>query len=138
YVTALVGPQTGERVLGMLIDETLTLPGAPPAAPVAGGLTLPAIRAVTRIQRLVSTMTSARDRLVMDAFADLFVRLPALGYGTIEFDMSDAKRDRLVAAGRTAMAAWFDRPQPSESAAPFGPGSLNAYVDRAARALLAP
>lgn len=45
----------------------------------------------------------------MDAFSHLVVHLPAGGYGTTEFDMSDARRAALVTAGRNAMRAYFDQ-----------------------------
>jgi hypothetical protein len=41
----------------------------------------------------------------------LLVRLPAAAYGTTEFDMSPARRDALVGAGRTAMGAYLDAPR---------------------------
>lgn len=138
FVTGLMGPQTGARVLGMLIDETLPVPEQPAAAHLPGGFSLPAIKAVTRISRMVATMTGARDRMVMEAFADLFVRLPAQGYGTLEFEMSDARRDGLLAAGREAMRAWFERPQLSDSTVQPGTLFRTDYADRAARALLQP
>lgn len=46
--------------------------------------------------------------MVLEEFEHLVVRLPAQGYGTTEFDMSDARRTALVEAGRRAMAAYFD------------------------------
>ena len=58
---------------------------------------------------LVDTLTTAHDKMVIDAFSDLVVHLPAGGYGTTEFDMSDAKRTALVEAGRQAMRAYLDR-----------------------------
>ncbi len=47
--------------------------------------------------------------MVIDEFSHLVVRLPAGGYGTTEFDMSDARREALVDAGRQAMRAYLDR-----------------------------
>ncbi len=44
------------------------------------------------------------------AFSHLVVRLPAQGYGTTEFDMSDERRAALVEAGRSAMGDYFDNP----------------------------
>ena len=54
-------------------------------------------------------MTQAHDKSVIDTFENLVIRLPAEGYGTIEFGMSDERRDALVSAGREATAAYFDR-----------------------------
>lgn len=67
------------------------------------------LRTVQRIHRLINTMTQAHDNAVIEEFARLVVRLPARGYGTVEFDMSDARRDALVRAGRKAMADYLDR-----------------------------
>jgi hypothetical protein len=43
--------------------------------------------------------------MVIDAFEWLVARLPAKGFGTTEFDMSDARREALVNGGRTTMSA---------------------------------
>lgn len=84
--------------LGMLIDEELA---------VAGVETTPRrghpLRTVRRIQRMVDTMTGARDNALIDHYRDQVCRLPAKGYGTTEFDMPKSKIDALVEAGRGAM-----------------------------------
>ena len=46
--------------------------------------------------------------MVIDEYKHLVVRLPALGYGTTDFDMSDERRDLLVAGGKKAMARYLD------------------------------
>lgn len=52
-------------------------------------------------------MTSAHDKTVMDAYKDGVCRLPAKGYGTTEFDMSDERVAALVNAGRQTMNNFF-------------------------------
>ena len=47
------------------------------------------------------------DKMVIDAFEQFVCRLPARGYQTTEFDMSDQKRDDLIAAGQRALAEYF-------------------------------
>lgn len=97
------------KVLGMLIDETLGVPGAPPPpndsaddrAGVMGDIKK--LRLVQRVTRLVETMRGAHDNQLITANKDLICRLPAQTYGTMEFDMSDQRRDKLVAAGKRAM-----------------------------------
>ncbi|MEO8369960.1 MAG: patatin-like phospholipase family protein, partial [Candidatus Solibacter sp.] len=84
--------------LGMLIDENIAVPGID-AKPVRDN----PLRTVRRVQRMVDTMTGARDNALMDQFSDQVCRLPAKGYGTTEFDMPKAKIDALVEAGRAAM-----------------------------------
>ena len=58
----------------------------------------------------MNTATTAHDKMVIEEYSHLVVRLPAAGYGTTEFDMSDERRDALVEAGRTAMALYLDTP----------------------------
>lgn len=115
FVQALMGKPSRNALLGLLIDETLRVPNDPDKGeqPPPSGLDLTSLRAVERITRLVNTMTSARDTMVLEAFEDAVVRLPAKGYGTIEFDMSDARRDRLVESGRVAMRRWLEKVTPS-------------------------
>jgi predicted acylesterase/phospholipase RssA len=106
-VTRLMGPKQDNPVLGLLIDETL-------AVPVKRGILVDVnikpgeLRTVQRIKRLVNTMTGAHDKMVIEEYEHLVVRLPAGGYGTTEFDMSDQRRESLVAAGRRAMKAYLD------------------------------
>ncbi len=107
FITTIMGEKQHARILGLLIDEALPVEGAPPDAPQGGGIEWGKLRAVQRLEGLIDTMMSAHDKQVMDAFEDLVVRLPAQGYGTTEFDMSDARRDALVAAGRAAMQRYL-------------------------------
>jgi hypothetical protein len=48
--------------------------------------------------------------MVIEEFNHLVVRLPAQGYGTTDFDMSEERCTALVAAGQRAMANYFDKP----------------------------
>jgi predicted acylesterase/phospholipase RssA len=100
--------------LGMLIDEGVDVPGID-AKPVREN----PLRTVRRIQRMVDTMSGARDHALLEEFSDQVCRLPAKGYGTTEFDMPKTKIDALVEAGRTAMRAHLtSRSLPSSVAAP--------------------
>jgi len=95
--------------LGMLIDENIAVPGID-ARPVRDN----PLRTVRRVQRMVDTMTGARDNALMDQFSDQVCRLPAKGYGTTEFDMPKTKIDALVEPGRAAMRAHLaSRPMPA-------------------------
>jgi hypothetical protein len=72
--------------------------------------------------------------MVMEEHAHLVARLPAEGYGTTEFDMTDARRNALVDAARTALAVHLDTPAglvlPTTKA---GPGTrLATAADRVA------
>jgi predicted acylesterase/phospholipase RssA len=109
-VTRLMGPKSADPVLGMLIDESMPVP--PPPSDTRGTLLevdiqVAELRIVKRLMNLVDTVTTAHDKMVIDAFSELVVHLPAGGYGTTEFAMSDAKRDALVEAGRKAMNRYL-------------------------------
>lgn len=106
-VTKLMGPKKDNPVLGLLIDEKL---------PVTKGFFVHInikpgeLKTVQRLRRLVDTATGAHDKMVIDEYRHLVARLPAQGYGTTEFDMSDERRDALVEAGREAIALYLDTP----------------------------
>lgn len=138
YTLELMGPHSQAAVLGLLIDETLPVPGAPPVTTAPQAINFASVRAVQRIARIVSTVTSARDRMVIDAYAELVVRLPGRNYGTIEFNMSARKRELLMKAGYVAMRLWFEHATPSDATPHSDAASLAAYADRAARLMLEP
>jgi predicted acylesterase/phospholipase RssA len=135
-VTKLMGPKTGNPVLGMLIDEKL---------PVTKGLFVRVnikpgeLKTVQRLERLADTATGAHDKMVMDEYNDLVAHLPAAGYGTTEFDMSDERREALVQAGREAMQLYLDTPAglvlPSETKGRTD-GRASTRADRIATSLL--
>ncbi|MBK9055475.1 MAG: patatin-like phospholipase family protein [Chloroflexi bacterium] len=109
-VTNIMGPNQNEGVLGMLIDETLPVPGAAALQPQpTDKLQFSELRTVQRLNRLLDTTFNAHDKMVVDAFAHLVVHLPAQGYAITEFDMSDERRDWLVSAGQEAMQEYFSQ-----------------------------
>jgi predicted acylesterase/phospholipase RssA len=134
-VTKLMGAKKDTPVLGFLIDEKL---------PVAKGLFVRInvkpgeLKTVQRLRRLVNTATGAHDKMVIDEYSHLVARLPAQGYGTTEFDMSDERRDALVRSGREAMALYLDTPVglvlPSK--VPPGLGGIVTTADRIATSIL--
>lgn len=100
---------TRDRILGMLIDENEalgddTLDHEPTAEPSTG---LSSLLIVKRIQRLMDTALHANDMLYADRLEKLVLRLPAKGYGTTEFNMTDVRREALVAAGRRHAREYF-------------------------------
>jgi predicted acylesterase/phospholipase RssA len=135
-VLKLMGPKSTNTVLGMLIDEKL---------PVTKGLLVKSsiklrdLTMIQRLERLVDTATGAHDKLVIEEYANLVVRLPAQGYGTTEFDMSDERRNALVTAGRQAMKMYLDTADagglllPTKSGAS---GKPETAADRVARGVL--
>ncbi len=144
-VNAVMGPPKTKNVLGLLIDETLPVPNRPERpASGSGGLAaaLGGSRTAGRLQRLLNTATCAHDNLAKAVFADNVVRLPAGGYGTTQFDMTDEERAALLAAGQQAMAAFLSTQTVLESAGeelafPVSAGMLSA-ANSAAAAILAP
>jgi predicted acylesterase/phospholipase RssA len=107
-VKAVVGPTQTDNVLGLLIDESQEVPGRP-SRPDASPTVLSSLSAVRRLKRLVDTATGAHDNLAKALYQANVVRLPAGGYGTTEFDMTDEEREVLVHAGREAMRAFLDK-----------------------------
>lgn len=108
YVVSLMGPKTNQSVLGLLIDESLNVAGgndAPP--PRDGGATLDDVLPAARLLSLIETATQAHDKMVIEAFEQLVCRLPAQGYETTEFDMTDERRERLIAAGQATLDRYF-------------------------------
>jgi predicted acylesterase/phospholipase RssA len=111
-VRAVMGdtPPNREAVLGLLIDETREVPGAPPQPDegdedddqgVAGNVKK--LRTVRRVSRLLNTMMQAHDKQLIAANQDLVCRIPAKNYGTMEFDMSEERKQALVTAAQNAM-----------------------------------
>jgi predicted acylesterase/phospholipase RssA len=88
--------------LGLLLDESLAVPGVNPAQPP---LPLHEMRVVQRLTRLMDTMMGAQDNEEMRAHAAEICRLPVKGYGTTEFTIPDAKLKALIDAGHDAVEA---------------------------------
>ncbi|MEZ4673978.1 MAG: patatin-like phospholipase family protein [Caldilineaceae bacterium] len=143
-VTAVMGDRKSQRVLGMLIDNSLPVPPvADPADELSFGLEPAGAEAsaqsfswqnlatVQRVLRLVNTMTSGHDRDVIEAFNHLVARMPAQDYGTTEFDMDDARKGALVAAGRHAMENYLPRRLADEEQISFAPGEEDPVVEEA-------
>lgn len=102
--------------LGLLIDETLPVEGSgeaaeeTPAEGKPGSLlsNVKRLKTIRRIKRLADTLMQAHDLAAMETHKDQICRLPAKGYGTTEFGMSDKRLQALIGAGRKAMAAYLD------------------------------
>lgn len=109
-VTDVMGEKKSNNIIGFLIDEKVPVPGAPVPASSSSLSALGNLRTVARFGNLVNTVTQARDKMVIDTFSDLVVHLPAKGFGTTEFDMTDERRNALVKAGRAATEAYLTAP----------------------------
>jgi predicted acylesterase/phospholipase RssA len=119
-VIEVMGPKGSDRVLGMLIDESLPVSGAERVGKPEPEFGLGELHTVQRISNLLNTSLQAHDKMVIEAFENLVVHLPAKGYGTTEFDMTDERRALLVTAGRDAMQAYLDRQPAAPEAVSFG------------------
>ena len=108
-VKSVMGEDSGSSVLGMLIDESMPVEGVDNKALVTGGFNLTELRTVQRLAGLMNTALTAHDKMVIDAFERLVARMPAKGFGTTEFNMTDERRECLVNAGRASMKAYFQR-----------------------------
>ena len=94
-------PRSGSAALGLLIDEDAALEAATAAAAEAGPLAR--LRTAERLSRLIRTMMQADDNEVIRRFGDRVCRIPAKGYGTLEFDLEGERLERFIDAGRRSM-----------------------------------
>jgi NTE family protein len=107
-VTSVMGEKVSQEVLGFLIDEEMPVPNAEQTVPVPPkGINISDLQTVRRLSKLVDTTLSARDKMVIDSYSSLVARMPAKGYGTTEFDMTEDRRQKLLDAGRNAMRSYF-------------------------------
>ena len=109
HVVSIMGSKTSQGLLGLLIDEKVAVPGSEPVPGQSHppDVNLSDLPSAARIIGLVETATQAHDKMVIEAFEQFVCRLPAKGYRTTEFDMTDLRRDNLIAAGASAMANYF-------------------------------
>ncbi len=142
-VTAVMGAKVADEMdlLGFLIDESQEVPNAPPIKSTVKKFQIGKLRPVSRMADLVNTMMQARDKSVIEAFERFVIRLPAKGYGTIEFGMSDERRDALIIAGRQATVAYLERLEAQQFEASFGiegdsPEKLAPTADKIAARIL--
>jgi len=110
-VTKVMGETNNANtaILGFLIDETLTVPAGSVLEKGPGRFNFGGFKTVQRVMNLINTMTQAHDKMAIEAYKAFVIRLPAKGYGTVEFDMSDERRDALIEAGRIATRSYFNQ-----------------------------
>ena len=102
--------------LGFLIDEKIPVPNAePPPAPEESAIgkalskvDVQQLKTVQRITRLVDTLTGSTTSYVIRSHIHRVCNLPAGGYGTTEFGMSDQRLGALVDIGRKTMGDFLD------------------------------
>lgn len=102
-VLEIMGAASPENVIGLLIDEGLEVPGAPAAQ--QNPVSLGSLKLTRRLSRLVDTMTGAADMAEIREHEDIVCRLPAKGYGTLEFGLSGQRLASFLAAARQSTTA---------------------------------
>ncbi len=118
-----------ENVIGLLIDETLEVPGAgeAPTASLSAPSLLDRIdlleAMMRRIHGLAETVLSAHDKAMLSAYKNMICRLPAKGIGTMEFNMIAERREAVKRAGEAAMEAFLAG-NPQSSPEQLEPASL--------------
>lgn len=96
-------PDPQQRVLGLCLDAaTPVAPGTKPEYAIH-------LKSVDRIERVFDTALEGNDTTEQEAYASLVCKLPTGGYGTLEFDMSQARIEALMNAGARAIDGWLAR-----------------------------
>ena len=98
-----------ESVIGLLLDDNMPVPGAENTerkdTTTPGFLERSDLLAAMmgRIYGMAETALSAHDKSVMDTYQHVVCRLPAKGYGILEFDLTAERMAPILQAGEAAM-----------------------------------
>jgi NTE family protein len=98
-----------EDVIGLLLDDNMPVPGAEDTQKQDSGgpgiLERSDLLAsmMLRIYGMAETALSAHDKSVIDAYQHMVCRLPAAGYGILEFDLTPERMAPILKAGEQAM-----------------------------------
>ncbi len=133
-VTAVMGARKSNKTLGFLIDESLPLTDNSGEGDDDGAddqFNFGDLVTVQRLTRFINTVTQAHDKMAIEEFADLVVRLPAKGYATTDFGMSDHRRQALIDAGREVAKEYFS--QKAAELTPKGIDEAASQIDKANR-----
>lgn len=115
YIDEIMGQNSAsENVIGFLIDESLPVPGVEEIPDQ--GSTFQNIydrldllqEMIYRIRGLADTVLSAHDKFINEKDEKFVCRLPAKGFGTLDFDMPPERMDAILGAGEAAMEAFFE------------------------------
>ena len=131
FVTSIMGTPETNNLIGCLVDESQPVRdgGKREAPPRQASKTL------ARILRLINTTMHAHDKFVLDYYASKVVRLPAQGYGTTEFWMSQQRLNALISAGRSAMNVHLSQ-RAADAHLNGRPARRNQQIDDIARKIL--
>jgi hypothetical protein len=93
----------------ILLDDSTLVPSAEDTHKIDSG-TLPFLERsdvlegmILRLQGMAETVLGAHDKSVMDAHEHMVCRLPAKGYGILEFDLKPERMAPILRAGESAM-----------------------------------
>jgi predicted acylesterase/phospholipase RssA len=116
YVDEIMGAESASKdVIGFLIDETLPVPGADEIPDPDSAFQIIYDRldvvqeTIWRVRGMADTVMNAHDRFIDEEDLDLVCRLPAKGFGTLDFDMPNERMDALLQAGEAAMREYFEK-----------------------------
>ena len=116
YIDEVMGEgSASENVIGLLLDDNTPVPGAgdlPPNPSLVNRL-LERVDLLElmkfRVSGMAETLLSAHDKTIMDAYQQLVCKLPAKGYGVLEFDMPMPRVEAILKAGEETMEAFFNQ-----------------------------
>jgi predicted acylesterase/phospholipase RssA len=116
-ITAVMGkPDEKAGVLGLLLDESIAVPGAPRFATTELQQALNDLPGLNLFEKVVRTVIEARDRRVIETVTDYIVRLPAMGYAPFNIDLPPEHVQPLLNGGYNAMIAHLEtHPSPADS-----------------------
>lgn len=104
-----------DHVIGLLLDDSVLVPGSEAAQ--RSDFEAPSFLEhvdllsdmLLRIQGMAETVLGAHDKSVMDAYQQMVCRLPAKGYGILEFDLTPERMEPILQAGEAALDAHFQK-----------------------------
>jgi hypothetical protein len=109
-----MGPQAAsENVIGLLLDDSILVPGAEDTQ--AKDLGTPGFleridllaEMMLRISGMADTILTAQDKTIIDTYKHLVCRLPAKGYGILEFELTPERMAPILKSGEAAMETHF-------------------------------
>jgi len=108
---AMGGPPPDDHAIGLYIDMNMPVPGSDYKQSKSRLHSLSEDSHLAqidhRMNNLIDTFTRAHDRIVANTYPKNICRLPAKGYDTMDFDMSDDRVQALIDAGNIAMRDYL-------------------------------
>lgn len=108
---AMGGPPPDNHAIGLYIDINLPVPDSEDKQSKSKLHNLSEdghlVQIDRRMNNLIDTFTRAHDRIVANMYPHNVCSLPAKGYETMDFNMSDHRVQALINAGNTAMQGYL-------------------------------